>query len=60
MPDGSVHEILKDKPSLKKGSVPSIFPAIPSTCESKKLLKEAYAIKCYSFEVIGVASSKFF
>jgi len=37
MSDGSVYRLKKQRPSLKKGSVPSIFPVNPDNIENNRL-----------------------
>ena len=58
MPDGSIHKLLEDKPSLMKGSVPSIFP--PINAESNKVLKEECAVKIIYFSTETVKYLKFY
>lgn len=36
MPDGSTHRIKRGRPTLREGSVPSIFPNLPSYLSSSR------------------------
>ena len=53
MADGSTYTLAKDKPSLKKGSTPSIFSTVSETqIENKKV----ESLQCYIFNDAAVKS----
>lgn len=51
MPNGSIHKIKKGRPTLKKGSVPYIFPNLPSYLSSGRKRRKSPCIRTESTEI---------